>query len=119
MQFLTGRGYFLFVAEKPSPTGEGGPKGRMRGECASIARERDAAETLPSSVTCGDSFPLRGSLWSHLPQRRNALLDLGGLVLGGSQLGAGLLDELRRGFLDELRVVQLVREHAQLLLGLG
>ena len=65
MQFLTGRGYFLFVAEKPSPTGEGGPKGRMRGECANIARERAAAETLPSSVTCGDNFPHGGSLQTY------------------------------------------------------
>ena len=76
MQFLTGRGYFLFVAEKPSPTGEGGPKGRMRGECASIARERAAAETLPSSVTCGDSFPRPGEAFirkidSYLESARN------------------------------------------------
>ena len=65
MQFLTGRGYFLFVAEKPSPMGESGPKGRMRGECASIARERAAAKTLPSSVTCGDSFLYGGSLQTY------------------------------------------------------
>ena len=67
MQFLTGRGYFLFVAEKPSPTGEGGPKGRMRGESAAKSRERVAAEALPSSVRFADSFPRGGSLFYFLP----------------------------------------------------
>ena len=47
------------------PAGEGGPKDRMRGECASIARERAAAEMPPSSVTCGDSFPHGGSLQTY------------------------------------------------------
>ena len=28
----------FFVSEKPSPQGEGGPKGRMRGGCAGAAR---------------------------------------------------------------------------------
>jgi hypothetical protein len=49
--------------EKPSPLGEGGPKGRMRGEASVAAREREAVAGLPpSSVAFGDSFPLGGSL---------------------------------------------------------
>ena len=41
----------------PSPLGGKVAVGRMRGELAVIARKRVAAQTRPSSVTFGDSFP--------------------------------------------------------------
>ena len=40
----------------PSPLGKVAVS-RMRGELAVIARKRVAAQTRPSSVTFGDSFP--------------------------------------------------------------
>ena len=44
---------------KPSPEGEGAPKGRMRGKAAVAARKRVVSQGRPSSVTFGDSFSLR------------------------------------------------------------
>ena len=48
--------YRAGTSEAFTPWGEGGPKGRMRGE-----QPHDA----PSSVTCGDSFPRPGEAFSR------------------------------------------------------
>ena len=106
MQFLTGRGYFLFVAEKPSPTGEGGPKGRMRGECASIARERAAAETLPSSVTCGDSSLREGAFGR---ERNIVLFAKGHLFEGAAASAAGGVFAF--GMMHNKTALEIVDQH--------
>ena len=43
--------------------GEGGPKGRMRGDLPAAIRKQATTITSPSSVRFADSFPLGGSLF--------------------------------------------------------
>ena len=76
---------------KPSPRGEGGPAkpGRMRGRFATqpflvekegyrLSPQRKFSSAplgnlvAPSSVTFGDSFPPRGSLWVVQPYTKKA-----------------------------------------------
>ena len=79
------------IPPKPSPWGEGGPAqpGRMRGRFGTqpflvekggsrLSPQRNFSPAplgnpvAPSSVTFGDSFPPRGSLWVVLPYTKKA-----------------------------------------------